>query len=114
MATPTNSKPSGFTFSPVRRRDQPYGGAQSAGASRGNRPATGESEKAEMLPTETLWDIDQMAAYFRKSPMAIHQQRHRGQNPGALGIKVGNRILFDPATVRAWVQDEIQKAQEAF
>jgi hypothetical protein len=51
-------------------------------------------------------DVKDVAEYFRSTVVAIHQQRHRGQYPGALGIKVGKRILFDPDAVRAWVVEQ--------
>ena len=62
-----------------------------------------------MLPTNRMADVQDVAEYFRSTVVAIHQQRHRGQNPGALGIKVGKRILFDPAAIRAWVAEQNQR-----
>ena len=62
-----------------------------------------------MLPTNRMADVVEVAEYFRSTADAIHQQRHRGQNPGALGIKVGKRILFDPAAIRAWVAEQNQQ-----
>ena len=66
-----------------------------------------------MLPTDRLADISEIAAYFRSTADAIHQQRHRGQNPGALGIKVGKRILYDPAVISAWVAEQNQENADA-
>ena len=57
-----------------------------------------------MLPTNRMADVTEVADYFRSTVQAIHQQRHRGQNPGALGIKVGKHILFDPALLAEWVK----------
>lgn len=58
-------------------------------------------------------DVAEIADYFRSTADAIHQQRHRGQKPGALGIKVGKRILFDPAAIRAWVAEQNQENTDA-
>jgi hypothetical protein len=42
-----------------------------------------------------LATVEEIAQILRTSPSAIYSSRHRGQPPGALGLRAGRRILFD-------------------
>jgi hypothetical protein len=42
-----------------------------------------------------LATVEEIAQILRTSPAAIYTSRHRGQLPGALGLRAGRRILFD-------------------
>ena len=63
-----------------------------------------------MLPENGMADVGEVAAHFKTTPQAIHQQRHRGQKPGAFGILIGKRVLFDPAVIRAWIEERQREA----
>lgn len=55
-----------------------------------------------MTPPPELLTADEVAAYFRTTPAALHSQRHRGQAPGVLGVRVGRRILWSAADLDDW------------
>ncbi len=46
--------------------------------------------------------IAEVAARLRTTKSAIYTQHHRGQAPGALGVKVGRRLLWNAADLDAW------------
>jgi hypothetical protein len=48
---------------------------------------------------QSLITVKEVADYLRVTPSALHVQRHRGEEPGALGIRVGKRILYRPADI---------------
>ena len=41
-----------------------------------------------------LLTVEQLAELLRTTPSAIHSQRHRGQAPGRLGVKLGRRVFW--------------------
>jgi hypothetical protein len=43
--------------------------------------------------------VEELADYLRLTPSAIYTQRHRGEKPGALGIRVGKKILYQPSDI---------------
>jgi hypothetical protein len=43
-----------------------------------------------------LLTLEETAHYLRLTPAAIYTQQYRRENPGALGIRLGMRILFRP------------------
>lgn len=53
-----------------------------------------------------LLTVDEVAAIVRVKPTAIYTQRHRGEAPGALGIRIGRRILFRPADLERYLTEE--------
>jgi len=53
---------------------------------------TGENQMGRV--SEPLLTLKEAAAYLRSTPGALYTQRHRGEKPGALGIRVGNMILY--------------------
>lgn len=44
--------------------------------------------------TRELLTVSEAAEYLRLTPGALYTQRHRGEKPGALGIKVGRKVLY--------------------
>lgn len=50
-----------------------------------------------------LLTVGEVAAFLRCGTAAIYNQRLRGDLPGSLGIRVGNRVLFRPADLEAWL-----------
>jgi predicted DNA-binding transcriptional regulator AlpA len=55
--------------------------------------------------------IDEVAArYPGQTPNSLYTQRHRGEAPGALGVKVGRRILWRESDLEAWF-DSLREAQ---
>lgn len=59
---------------------------------------------------QPLLTVHEASEYLRTSPGAIYTQRHRGENPGALAIKVGKKLLFRPADIEQYL-DEQRAAQ---
>jgi hypothetical protein len=51
-----------------------------------------------------------MAEYLHMTPGALYTQRYRGDKPGALGIRVGRKILFRPSEVDRFL-DELRAAR---
>ena len=51
---------------------------------------------------QALATVEEVAKYLRTTPAALYSQRFRDEAPGALGVKVGRRILFDVAELQAW------------
>lgn len=63
------------------------------------------------LPEDRLATTKEAAAFFSTTTSALAVQRHRGQNPGNLGVRVGKRVLYDPATMRSWFANLEQQRQ---
>ena len=57
-----------------------------------------------------FFPIEQVAKRYHSSPTAIYSQRHRGEAPGALAIKVGKRLLWKLEDLEAW--EESQKVAQ--
>lgn len=57
------------------------------------------------MPTnqETLWTTDDVARYLRISRRKFSCLRSQGQMAPPVA-QLGNRLLFEPQEVRAWVQ----------
>ena len=51
-------------------------------------------------------DVDETAALLRTTPSALYSQRHRGEAPGSLGVRVGRRILWRLVDVETWFDRE--------
>ncbi|MET8310061.1 helix-turn-helix domain-containing protein [Micromonospora sp. NPDC005173] len=56
------------------------------------------------LPLPDLWSISDTAAFLRIPVGTLYQWRHRRTGPRA--FKVGRHLRYDPATVRAWLEDQ--------
>lgn len=66
---------------------------------------------------ERLATMEEVAEHYHFTPGALRVQRYRNISPGNLGVKVGARVLYDPATLRAWFraqeQAQIHKVDDA-
>jgi len=58
---------------------------------------------ADIRPLLTL---DQVAALLQIPRKSLYRQRSLGQAPGALGIRVGRWVRFEPAVLEAWLADQ--------
>jgi hypothetical protein len=58
---------------------------------------------------ERLLTITETAEYLRLTPGALYTQRYRGEKPGALGIRVGRKILFRPSDIDRFL-DELRES----
>ncbi|MEU7839989.1 helix-turn-helix domain-containing protein [Micromonospora sp. NPDC049114] len=56
------------------------------------------------LPLPDLWSISETAAFLRIPVGTLYQWRHRRTGPRA--FKVGRHLRYDPADVRAWLEDQ--------
>lgn len=62
-------------------------------------------------PTELL-TADQVADWFQHTKPALYVQRHRGEAPGALSVKIGKRLLWRRSDLEAWVESVFNAAQD--
>ena len=60
------------------------------------------------IPAEQLWTVRECAAFLRLGRNAIYEMAERGELPS---FRIGSRVRFVPAEVRAWV--ERQRAPSA-
>jgi hypothetical protein len=57
---------------------------------------------------ESLWSIDQVAAYLKVPVQTLRTWRkHRTGPPAA---RIGRHLRYDPAHVRSWVADRVREA----
>ncbi len=54
--------------------------------------------------------VGEAASYLRLTPGAMHTQRHRGERPGSLGIRVGRKLIYRRADLDRYL-DELFVAQ---
>jgi hypothetical protein len=61
-----------------------------------------------MLPPNTppFLTTAEVAAMFRVSGAAIRWQRDHGKNPGALGVRVGKKIIFASHEIDAYLEGQ--------
>lgn len=64
---------------------------------------TRQRTRAEM--PEPLLTLKEAAEYLRLTPAALYTQRHRGNKPGALGIRVGRKILYRPSDINRYLDE---------
>lgn len=57
------------------------------------------------LPCDRLLPAKDVAAYFGITTNALYVQRHHGQAPGALAIRVGRGLRWNPETINEWVTE---------
>jgi hypothetical protein len=57
--------------------------------------------------------IDEVAERFRTSPGALYTQRHRGESPGALAVKVGSKLLWNVEDLEQWFDHERESQRVA-
>ena len=61
--------------------------------------------------TERLLTIKETAEYLRLTPGALYTQRYRREKPGALGIRVGRKILFRPSDIDRFLDERLSEAE---
>lgn len=54
--------------------------------------------------SEELWSIDEVSAFLRVPVGTLYQWRHRRIGPRA--AKVGRHLRYNPADVRAWLEEQ--------
>jgi excisionase family DNA binding protein len=67
---------------------------------------------ANPQPPEML-TVEEAADFFRTTRGGLYAQRHRGEYPGALGVRVGRRILFRRIDIDAWYETRRQESGAA-
>jgi len=55
---------------------------------------------------ERLLTSEEVAERYRVTPAALWTQRHRGEAPGSLGMRLGRRLLWDPEDLRGWESEQ--------
>ena len=60
---------------------------------------------------EPLLTLKEAADYLRLTPAALYTQRHRGDKPGALGIRVGRKILYRPSDINEYLDELLAESQ---
>lgn len=61
--------------------------------------------------SEPLLTLREVADYLRLTPSALYTQRHRGEKPGALGIRVGRKILYRPSDIDRFLEERLAENQ---
>lgn len=56
--------------------------------------------------SDRLLTVDEAAEYLRLTPGAIYTMRYRGEAPASLAIKVGRRLVFRPADLDRWMDEQ--------
>lgn len=59
---------------------------------------------------EPLLTLKEAADYLRLTPSALYTQRYRGEKPGALGIRVGRKILYRPSDIERFLEERLAEA----
>jgi len=54
--------------------------------------------------------IGEVADRLRTTRQALYTQHHRGMAPGALGVKVGRRILWRVSDLESWYDKQAAEA----
>jgi hypothetical protein len=60
---------------------------------------------------QTLLTLKEVADYLRLTPAVLYTQRHRGHKPGALGIRVGRKILYRPSDINRYLDELLAENQ---
>jgi hypothetical protein len=71
---------------------------------------TRQRTRSERMP-EPLLTLKEAADYLRLTPAALYTQRHRGDKPGALGIRVGRKILYRPSDINRYLDEQLAENQ---
>jgi hypothetical protein len=62
---------------------------------------------------ERLLTLEETAEYLRLTPGALYTQRYRGERPGALGIRVGRKVLYRPSDINRFLEERLNEADQA-
>ena len=65
-----------------------------------SQPMTAGVRPPALVPMETLWDANDVAAYLKVSRSWVYQRAEAGQLPY---LRVGGLLRFDPESVRAFI-----------
>lgn len=57
--------------------------------------------------SERLLTLRETAEYLRLTPGALYTQRYRGEKPGALGIRVGRKLVFRPSDIDQFLEERL-------
>ena len=57
--------------------------------------------------------MKETAEYLRLTPGALYMQRHRGVKPGALGIRVGKKLVFRPSDIDRFLDERLRDSEAA-
>lgn len=60
-------------------------------------------EPSSIAPADALWDVRDVAAYYKASRSWVYQQAESGTLPC---LRVGGLLRFDPAAVKAFARGE--------
>jgi hypothetical protein len=71
---------------------------------------TRQRTQSERMP-EPLLTLKEAADYLRLTPAALYTQRHRGDKPGALGIRVGRKILYRPSDIDRFLDEQLERSR---
>jgi len=67
-----------------------------------------------MSETTRYETVHELAARLQTSAGALYMQRHRGDAPGALAVRVGRKLLWSSQAVDAWFAEQTEaNAQRA-
>lgn len=61
-----------------------------------------------MITSSPLLSVAQLATYLGLAEQTIYNRHHQGRDLPPT-IKLGNRLLFDPADVREWIEGKKKK-----
>lgn len=62
---------------------------------------------------QPLLTLKETAEYLRLTPGALYTQRYRGEKPGALGIRVGRKILYRPSDIDRFLDERLNEVHLA-
>ena len=57
--------------------------------------------------SERLLTLKEAADFLRLTPGALYSQRYRGEEPGALGIRVGKKLLYRPSDIDRFLDERL-------
>lgn len=60
--------------------------------------------------SEPLWTADEVARFLGLHPQTVYEKSRLGEIPS---IKLGSRLRFRPAEIRAWVDAQAKPAEPA-
>jgi hypothetical protein len=59
---------------------------------------------------EPLLTLQEAAEYLRLTPSALYSQRYKGEDPGALGIRVGKKVLYRSGDISRYLDERRAEA----
>gem|GEM_PF-2977701 len=72
---------------------------------RHDTPVTGLPRTIRLM--ERLLTLEESAEYLRLTPGALYMQRYRSEKPGALGSRVGRRVLYGPSDIDRFLDERL-------